>query len=134
MSEELLLNTFSDIRNVNAINNKVMNRPGHNAHWDELIARYFDGLTTDDLPDAAALADDTTTDWDEREALFRDVERLIRTRLTPTQQAILRRREYEGASFETIADELSMQPAAVRMQLSRARKIIRECYQQQSHE
>lgn len=25
-----------------------MNRPGHNAHWDELIARYFDGLTTDE--------------------------------------------------------------------------------------
>ena len=25
-----------------------MNRPGQNAHWDELIARYFAGLTTDE--------------------------------------------------------------------------------------
>ncbi len=91
-------------------------------------------IAAGDLPDDLTLADDTATDWRERETLFRDVEQLISTRLTPTQQTILRRREYEGASFETIAAELSMQPAAVRMQLSRARKTIRECYQQQSHE
>lgn len=167
MSEELLLNTFSDIRNrLSRLSARFLkNEDDVNDTLQEAFCRLWprrasigsreeaealsvttvrnlsiDALrqqahtATDDLPDAAALADDTTTDWDEREALFRDVERLIRTRLTPTQQTILRRREYEGASFETIADELSMQPAAVRMQLSRARKIIRECYQQQSHE
>lgn len=91
-------------------------------------------IAAGDLPDDLTLADDAATDWRERETLFRNVEQLISTRLTPTQQTILRRREYEGASFETIAAELSMQPAAVRMQLSRARKTIRECYQQQSHE
>lgn len=73
-------------------------------------------------------------EWAEREALFREVENLISTRLTPTQRHILRRREFDGASFDTLAAELSLSPAAVRMQLSRARKTIRECYQQQSHD
>ncbi len=67
---------------------------------------------------------------EEREELFREVERLIESELTPLQQLILRRKEYEGVTLETIARELGMQPAAVRMQLSRARKTIRECYKQ----
>lgn len=66
----------------------------------------------------------------EREARFREVEAIIDKQLSPTARDILRRKEYEGQDFDTIAAELNMQPAAVRMQLSRARKIIRTCYQQ----
>lgn len=71
----------------------------------------------------------------EREELFQEVEALIDHHLSPIQRLILRKKEYEGQSIEEIATELEMQQAAVRMQLSRARKIIRECYRKRhSHE
>ena len=37
-------------------------------------------------------------------------------------------RELEGMSFEAIAETLEMQPAAVRVALSRARQTIRNVY------
>jgi RNA polymerase sigma-70 factor (ECF subfamily) len=64
----------------------------------------------------------------ERQELFQEVEKLIDQQLSPVQRLILRKKEYEDESIEKIAKELDMQQAAVRMQLSRARKIIRECY------
>ena len=71
----------------------------------------------------------------EREELFREVEVLIDKQLSPIQRLILRKKEYEEESIEKISKELNMQQAAVRMQLSRARKIIRECYRNiHSHE
>ena len=70
-----------------------------------------------------------------KEELFLEVEEIINRQLSQVQQQILREREYEGKSMEEIAHALDMQPAAVRMQLSRARKIIRECYRNRhSHE
>ena len=64
----------------------------------------------------------------ERQEFFQEVEELIGKQLSPIQRLILRKKEYEEESIEEIAKELDMQQAAVRMQLSRARKIIRECY------
>ena len=70
-----------------------------------------------------------------KEELFLEVEEIINRQLSPMQRQILREKEYEGKSIEEIADGLQMQPTAVRMQLSRARKIIRECYKKRhSHE
>ena len=70
-----------------------------------------------------------------KEELFEEVEEIINRKLSLVQQQILREKEYEGKSIEEIAHALGMQQAAVRMQLSRARKIIRECYQNRhSHE
>ena len=70
-----------------------------------------------------------------KEELFLEVEEIINRQLSPMQRQILREKEYEGKSIEEIADGLQMQPTAVRMQLSRARKIIRECYlKRHSHE
>ncbi len=67
----------------------------------------------------------------DREALFRKVEQMIESDLTETQKYIIRRHEYEGAKLQTIARELEMNPPAVRMQLSRARKTIRDRYDEQ---
>ena len=70
-----------------------------------------------------------------KEELFLEVEEIINRQLSPMQRQILREKEYEGKTIEEIADGLQMQPTAVRMQLSRARKIIRECYRNRhSHE
>ena len=64
----------------------------------------------------------------ERQEVLLEVEELIVRKLSPIQRLILRKKEYEEESIEEIAEALDMQQAAVRMQLSRARKIIRECY------
>jgi RNA polymerase sigma-70 factor (ECF subfamily) len=79
-------------------------------------------------PDPADELDDAERSYDSREQL-RVIEMLIESKLTVAQQRILRMREYDGMETAEIAAELGMQPEAVRMQLSRARKTIRECYQ-----
>ena len=73
-------------------------------------------------------------DAEDRERQFRQVEEMVDTALTDIQRQIIRRHEYEGATLEKIAEELGMQPPAVRMQLSRARKTIREQYRKRYHE
>ncbi len=62
----------------------------------------------------------------EMESLFRKVETSVEKELSETQKEIIRMHEYEGMTFEDIADELGMAPAAVRMQASRARKLLRD--------
>jgi len=70
---------------------------------------------------------------DSRETLAL-VRGIIENALSPTQKYILERKEYEGVPLETIAEELDMQPGAVRVQLSRARKTIREIYRRTENE
>lgn len=60
------------------------------------------------------------------------VQRLIESELSDTQRYIMERVEYGGLTQEQIAQELGMQPATVRMQLSRARKTIRELYRKRN--
>ena len=62
------------------------------------------------------------SDADNNEELIEKVENIISQELTPLQKDIIERKEYNGESFEDIAKALGMQEAAVRMQLSRARK------------
>lgn len=64
----------------------------------------------------------------ERKEQFTAIQRIIERELTPAQQGILQMKETEGLDVKEIADHMGMQPAAVRMQLSRARKTIRDCY------
>ena len=62
----------------------------------------------------------------EREALFRKVEASLDSDLTLLQKKVIQMHEYNDMTFDEIANELGMQPAAVRMQASRARKILRD--------
>ena len=91
------------------------------------LRRQPDQLTVD----VETLSEDTRfsteTEQEQREQ-YEVVSRLIAQRLTPLQQRILRGHDMEGRSYEEIAQREGMQEAAVRMQLSRARKTIRECY------
>ena len=68
----------------------------------------------------------------ERAALFRKVEASLESELTRLQKQILRMHEYDDMSFEEIAEELGMQPAAVRMQASRARKTLRNKFREEN--
>ncbi len=63
-----------------------------------------------------------------RTEMFEEVNKIIASRLSDTQKTIMRMREYEGASFDDIAQELGMTEPNVRVNLSRARKLIRDIY------
>ena len=69
-----------------------------------------------------------------REALFRKVEASVDSELTELQKLIVRKHEYEGQSFERIAKDLGMRQEAVRMHISRARKILRDKFRNETDE
>lgn len=68
---------------------------------------------------------DDSQDVAEKEKAYDELEGKIQSELTKTQQYILKEKEYGGRTLDNIAKELKMEPAAVRMQLSRARKALR---------
>ena len=65
-------------------------------------------------------------DLEEKERAYDELKRMIDNELTQTQKYILEEKEYGGRTLEDIARELKMEPAAVRMQLSRARKKLKD--------
>lgn len=67
------------------------------------------------------------------EERLRKIELIIAQRLTPVQRRILLMRDCDGLDYDYIAQELQMQAAAVRMQLSRARKVVRDIYREQEN-
>ncbi|MBP5314542.1 MAG: sigma-70 region 4 domain-containing protein, partial [Muribaculaceae bacterium] len=73
-----------------------------------------------DLPDDADDAD--------RSDVLKEVETIVDSELTDQQREILRLREIEGLSNEMIAARLDMNEVTVRVNLSRARKKIRDMY------
>ncbi len=102
----------------------LLARTGRNIEIDEF--RKSRGRKTVGL-DKVGMEDDPSAAMAlEREALFRKVEASLDRDITLLQKKIIQLHEYEGLSFEEIAKELGMQPAAVRMQASRARKLLRD--------
>ena len=71
---------------------------------------------------------DETAEAETAESRWQRVASIVEQELSPQQRLILHRREYEGADFDTIAREMDMTAAAVRVNLSRARRKILECY------
>ena len=75
------------------------------------------------------IADDITAITDEdRTIVYQQVRAIIDKELSANQRAIIDMREIQGMEFDDIADRLGMQPATVRVELSRARKRVREIY------
>lgn len=68
----------------------------------------------------------------EARVVLAEVEQMMCQLLSPLQQDILRMREYEGRSYAEIATALDMKETAVRMQLSRARRALREEYRKRN--
>lgn len=76
-------------------------------------------------PEDVADNSEEESEADDRMAI---VEEIMSRVLTDTQQRIFSMREFEQLNYEQIARSLNMQPMAVRMQLSRARKALRDEY------
>lgn len=82
-----------------------------------------------DVPvEQAAYITEETTD-DERSLAYQQVRYIIDNELTPKQRTIIDLREIEELGFDDIANRLDMTAANVRVELSRARKRVREIYQ-----
>lgn len=64
----------------------------------------------------------------ELETAYLQVCDIIHKELSDNQRAIIDMREVRGMEFDEIAVALGMQPATVRVELSRARKRVREIY------
>jgi RNA polymerase sigma-70 factor (ECF subfamily) len=63
---------------------------------------------------------------------FEQIETIIESELSPSEQRVMQLKEYEERSIEEIAQLMNLTEAAVRMKLSRARKRIRTVYQEQN--
>lgn len=100
----------------------LLSRTGRNLEIDEY--RKARGRQTVNLE--GRQVEDEAGDAMEKELLFRKVEASVDSELTDLQRLIVRKHEYEGQSFERIAKDLGMQQTAVRMHVSRARKILRD--------
>ena len=78
---------------------------------------------------------DSETTYKEREERYNSVKAIIDNELTKLQRRIIELKEIEGVEIVEIAKILQMTESAVRMNLSRARNKIRECYKKEvAHE
>ena len=75
---------------------------------------------------------DNDTTYKEREERYNTVKAIIDNELTELQRAIVELKEIEGLEIEEIARRQNMTESAVRMNLSRARNKIRECYRKEA--
>lgn len=100
----------------------LLSRTGRNLEIDE----YRKAIGRQTVSLEGRQVEDEGGDAMEKELLFRKVEASVESELTDLQRVIVRKHEYEGQSFERIAKDLGMQQAAVRMHISRARKILRD--------
>ena len=71
---------------------------------------------------------------DERSLAYRQVRYIIDNDLSSKQRQIIDLREIEGLEFEDIANRMNMTAANVRVELSRARRRVREIYQSRNME
>ena len=96
----------------------LLTRTVKNVSLNEKRRRREEPLETD--------IDDESPDSVEKERAYDELKRKIDSELTQIQKYILEEKEYGGRTLEDIAKELKMEPAAVRMQLSRARKKLKD--------
>lgn len=74
---------------------------------------------------------DEESTYTEREEKFKEVNKIIDKHLTPQQKQIIELKDIQGYSVEEISRKLATSESAIRMNLSRARKKIRECYRKE---
>ncbi len=71
---------------------------------------------------------------DERRIAYLQVRQIIERDLSPNQRLIIDLREIQGLEFDEIAKRMNKTSANVRVELSRARKRVREIYQARNKE
>lgn len=87
---------------------------------------------TVDIGSANTVASDDADRMRDRQELYEQVKRLVDSKLTSVQREVYQLKEIEGMTTEGVAERLGMSVEAVRMNLSRARKTIRECFRERT--
>lgn len=75
---------------------------------------------------------DSEATYKEREERYNTIKAIIDNELTGLQKRIIELKDIECLETEEIAQQLQMTVSAVRMNLSRARNKIRECYRKEA--
>ena len=88
-------------------------------------------LSTIPLDEEHDTINDEST-YSEREDKYNRVKAIIDNELTELQRRIIELKEIEGVEITEIARRQQMTESAVRMNLSRARNRIRECYRKEA--
>ena len=96
------------------------------------MARRNNRQTDVPVEQAAGTVEETTNE--ERSLAYQQVRHIIDNELSPKQRTIIDLREMEEMEFDDIAARLGMTAANVRVELSRARKRVREIYQSRRNE
>ena len=96
------------------------------------MARRNNRQTDVPVEQAAGTVEETTNE--ERSLAYQQVRRIIDNELSAKQRTIIDLRELEEMEFDDIANRLNMTAANVRVELSRARKRVREIYQKRRKE
>ena len=96
----------------------LLARTVRNASLNEKRRRRTVPLETDIMDDSL--------DNGEKEQAYAEMRRKIESELSEIQRYILEEKEGGGQTVDEMAKALRMEPAAVRMQLSRARKTLRK--------
>lgn len=91
------------------------------------MARRNSHRTDVPIDQAPATIEDVTDN--DRTLAYRQVRSIIDNELSSKQQQIIDLREMQGLEFEEIAKRMNMTAANVRVELSRARKRVRDIYQ-----
>lgn len=96
------------------------------------MARRNNRQTDVSVEEASGTVEETTNE--ERSLAYQQVRRIIDNELSAKQRTIIDLRELEEMEFDDIANRLNMTAANVRVELSRARKRVREIYQSRRKE
>lgn len=96
------------------------------------MARRNNRQTDVPVEEATGTVEETTNE--ERSLAYQQVRRIIDNELSDKQRTIIDLRELEEMEFDDIANRLNITAANVRVELSRARKRVREIYQSRRKE
>lgn len=94
----------------------------------DTLRRHERQPVTVELSQCADVAEDGEDDTAET---YRRVMRIVDSQLTALQRRVLTMRDVQGMAYDDIARELDLEPATVRVHLSRARRTVRNIYIQQ---
>lgn len=90
------------------------------------IARHGNRHVSVPIDEATEPIDEVSED--DRSLVYQQVRHIIDNQLSARQSTIIDLREIQGMDFDDIASRMNMTPANVRVELSRARRRVREIY------
>lgn len=90
---------------------------------------YSTNVPVESVADTEIEAEQSESDIDD---MYADVMEIMNQSLTETQSRIMRMRDVEGLAYSDIAEIMGMEETTVRVNLSRARKTVKNIYRKRN--